>query len=122
MTNDIFGTHLDRLSTALSRTSRRHSALTENLANLNTPGYKRKDVDFTIALDTASEKFPHLRDWKVDRSVRESDNTSMRLDGNNVDMEREVASIADTELRYQMLTDMTANYFSGLKNVIKEGR
>ena len=39
-----------------------------------------------------------------------------------MDMEKEVMALAETELRYQMLTDMTASYFRGLKNVIKEGR
>ena len=31
-------------------------------------------------------------------------------------------SLAETELRYQALTDMTSGYFSGMKNVIREGK
>ena len=120
--DNLFGAHLDRLQTALGRTTQRHGALTNNLANLNTPGFKRKDVDFTVALDEANSKFPNLQQWKQERENCAQDQSSLRLDGNNVDLEREVFSIAETEMRYQMLTDMTASYFSGLKNVIKEGR
>ena len=50
-----------------------------------------------------------------------TDNTSLRIDGNNVDMEYEVMSIANTETRYNTLTELTSRYFSGLKNVIREG-
>jgi flagellar basal body rod protein FlgB len=42
--------------------------------------------------------------------------------GNNVNLESEVMHMAETELRYQTLTDITATYFSGLKNVIREGK
>ena len=41
---------------------------------------------------------------------------------NGVDLEKEVMSLAETELRYQALTDMTSGYFSGMKNVIREGK
>ncbi|HWA82537.1 MAG TPA: hypothetical protein VG820_03825, partial [Fimbriimonadaceae bacterium] len=47
---------------------------------------------------------------------------AIRLDGNGVDLEKEVMSIAETEMRFQALTDMTSNYFSNLKNVIREGK
>ena len=52
----------------------------------------------------------------------QTDQNNVRTDGSSVDLEKEVTKIAETELRYQALTDMTAQYFSGLKNVIKEGR
>jgi len=97
--------------------------LTGNLANANTPGYKRKDMDFNIVLD--AELHPsdvRMQEMRDRQAQMRSDRSSIRLDGSNVDMEREVMSLAETELRYQALTDMTASYFSGLKNVIREGR
>lgn len=118
----LFGPHIHNLEKALDRTSQRHSLLTANLANFNTPGYKRKDLDFAITLDEEVGKSSRLREWREQKEARESDNTSIRLDGNNVDLEREVFALAETQLRFQALTDMTARYFSGLKNVIREGR
>ena len=100
--------------------TRRHQALSNNLANVNTPGYKRQDVDFNLHLDDELSK----AGGHVDRASRQTttDQNSLRLDGNNVDLEREVMSIAETELRYQALTDMAASYFAGMKNIIREGR
>lgn len=114
--DSIFGPQLDNLQKAMGRASRRHSLLTENLANLNTPGYKRKDIDFAIVLD--EEMAGSFRSSDEPRV----DNGSIRVDGSSVDLEREVMSIAETELRYQALADFTSRYFSGLQTVIKGGR
>jgi flagellar basal-body rod protein FlgB len=107
----------------MSRTTERHTKLTGNLANVNTPGYKRKDLDFHILLDKQMGGSAGRREQIRDRlAQRASERVSLRSDGNNVDMEREVFAIAQTELRYQALTDMTARYFTGLKTVIREGK
>lgn len=106
----------------MSRATRRQSMLTENMANINTPGYKRKDIDFNIALDDAMGVGGHSSDYRDQRAQAASDQTSIAEDGNNVDLEREVAGMAETDLRFQALTDMTAAYFSGLKSAIREGR
>ncbi len=113
--DNLFGPQVNNLQNALGRASQRHALLTNNLANVNTPGYQRRDIDFNITLQE-----------EMDRPDQSSGGTSaggaMRLDGNGVDLEKEVMSLTETELRYQALTDMTGNYFSGLKNVIREGR
>lgn len=129
----------------MSRATQRHSLLSANLANVNTPGYKRRDVDFAVDLEEAmaepiappstvgalavripqpemgggASKFGQLNE---ERAIRSGEPGSLRLDGNNVDLEKEVMAVAETELRYQALSDMAAQYFSGLKNVIREGR
>lgn len=118
----LFGPHVDNLQRALGRTAERHSLLTSNLANLNTPGFKRKDLDFGIAIDRESDRLSKLEQWKRERAEQAGIATSIRVDGSNVDLEREVFAIAETELRYQALSDMTSQYFSGLKNVIREGK
>jgi flagellar basal-body rod protein FlgB len=120
--DSLFGPYVNNLQRAMTRTTQRHGLLIDNLANLNTPGYKRKDMDFGIALDeqlAGSSPFGNKR-GKSD-GVQE-DTGSIRLDGNSVDLEREVMAIAETELHYQALTDMTSSYFSTLKNIIREGK
>jgi flagellar basal-body rod protein FlgB len=120
--SNLFGPHINHLSDAMGRTTQRHALLSNNLANVNTPGYKRQDMDFGISLDNAmrtkSERFRN----ESDEPNIQTDQNNVRTDGSSVDLEKEVTKIAETELRYQALTDMTAQYFSGLKNVIKEGR
>ena len=124
--NNLFGEQLNRYGRALDRTSQRQSLLANNLANANVPGYKRKDMDFSIALNGATETAGGAIDAVFGGgkgSTGSSGNQGdVRMDGNSVDIEREVMSITETEYHYQMLTEMTSGFFSGLKNVIREGR
>lgn len=112
MLDQLFGNNPANMERALSRASLRHELLSKNLANVNTPGYKRQDVDFAMVLDQEVDR----------RTAIRTDRGSIRTDGNSVDLEQEVVAMAETELRYQMLTEVTSRYFSGLKNVIREGR
>jgi len=102
----------------MTRASTRQSLLTNNLANVNTPGYKRKDISFNITIAEEQKKLGSLGS----NNGIETDESSIRVDGNNVDMEKEVMGLAETELRYNALTSMTAAYFSNLKNVINGGK
>lgn len=116
----LFGPHVNNLSRSLKQTSLRHTLVSENLANVNTPGYKRRDLDFGIALETADSKLKGNR-LHGDSQIKVSGG-AMRRDGNSVDLESEVAAMAETEFRYRLMTDLTNRYFSGLRNVIREGK
>jgi flagellar basal-body rod protein FlgB len=114
---------------ALDGLAARHAALSDNLANVNTPGYKRKEVPFEAALrravgETLSPQtgvpVRPMRGY-APRPVRDL-TTSARMDGNNVDMEREVVQMAENTLRYQTLIQYVSSFFSGLKSVINNGR
>lgn len=122
--DSMFGPQSRNLERSLDRATQRHTLLIENLANVNVPGYKRKDVEFGIELEKAQGElgspFDNLHNRLGARPFQQQG--SIRVDGNSVDMEQEVANVGETELRYQMLTEMTSRYFGGLKNVIKEGR
>jgi len=124
MFDRLFGPHATNLQRALGRTTERQGVLSENLANVNTPGYKRRDVDFGIALDEANSQHSPRR---FDRALKRTEGIQemqgpVRVDGNSVNLEQEVAAMADNEIRYQMLTDMTRRYFSGMRDVIQGGR
>ena len=119
--DNLFGPHAGNLNRALNKTSERQSLLMKNLANVNTPGYKREDMDFSIMLDEKMDEFDTMVAERSLKSKRSSE-SSLRPDKNNVDIEMEVMSIAETEARFNALTELTGRYFSGLKNVIREGR
>lgn len=116
--NKLFGPSTRNMQRAMDRVSQRQAVLAGNLANINTPGYKRRDVDFAIELEKAGSPF---RPGSGPGAVR-TDPGAIRVDGNGVDLEAEVFAIAETELRYQALTQMARGYFRGLRNVIREGR
>lgn len=118
--DSFFGPHSQNLAKALDRTTVRHGLLTNNLANINTPGYKRRDVEFGIALE--QEMNSGLRGAPSPDGEVKVTQGSMRLDGNSAVLEQEMMGIAETELRYQALTEMTSRYFRGLRDAIKEGR
>lgn len=121
--DNLFGPHTRNLERALNRTSQRHGVVTNNLANVNVPGYKRRDVDFAISLEQAeNQSDSRIQALQARLSGPNAGAGSVRIDGNSVDLESEVMAIAESELRYQTLTEMTNRYFTGLKSVIREGK
>ena len=120
--DSMFSPTINNLQTALGRSSKRQAMLMNNLANVNVPGYKRQDIDFHVLLQDGLNN-PQQKQEFLDREAQKrSESSENRLDGNNVDLEKEVMSITETEMHYQAVADLTAGYFSGLKNAIKEGR
>ncbi len=107
----------------------RNEVIGNNLANVDTPGYKRQDVSFEDELRKAlgSNRFVSMDD-KV-ANVKTSDlkprlytdyaNFSYRLDGNNVDVDNEGVMLAENQLKYQGLIASINNEFSNLQAVMK---
>ena len=107
----------------------RTQTLTNNLANVDTPFYKRKDVDFQSVLrqELGNMKYTTL-DSKIDNAdlshlevstYIDAANYSYRIDRNNVDVDTENVELASESLRYSALTDSMTQEFSRLKSVIK---
>ena len=107
----------------------RENVITNNIANIDTPGYKRQDVDFESVLQKALGKTKYS---SLDKKVRELNqdlgkltttsytdaaNYSYRLDRNNVDENTENAELASESLRYQLLTTAITNNFSRIELV-----
>lgn len=92
------------LEQALSGAALRQRAIANNIANANTAGYKRTDVDFHSALAEALAA-PDAKSKLESLSFQThtDDSTSTRADGNNVDIEQEMANLSETSLEYQSL-------------------
>ena len=109
----------------------RENVITNNIANIDTPGYKRQDVDFESVLQKALGKTKYssldkkVRDLNQDlgklttTSYTDAANYSYRLDRNNVDENTENAELASESLRYQLLTTAITNNFSRMQTVLK---
>lgn len=101
----------------------RNQAIAQNIANVDTPGYKRKTVSFEEQLKQAMESnnFKNSDVDKIDIKVTEDNKSlSMRLDGNNVDIDNEMAEMAKNTIRYNLLVQQAG--YSSLKQVITEGK
>ncbi len=113
---------------ALDGLSLRHAAISENIANVDTPGYKRKEVPFEQALARSLRNSSAGCSGNpcrpnapfVPQVVRDS-GSEMRTDGNNVDVEREMVQLTDNTLRYETLAQAVGGFFTGLKSVINSG-
>ena len=133
----IFDQHLQLLSRSLDFRSRRNNVLASNIANLETPGYKAKDLVFENALGAAmkaNEPGPlevtnarHLdgRNILPLNEVRpdliRTGNPVGNLDENSVDLEREMVKLGENQVVYQALTQMVSHKFSQLRMSIREG-
>ena len=119
MLDRLFPSHLADLQKGLDLSAKRQGLLMDNLANANVPGYKRRDMDFNVTLQGEMDKGFGFDG--PDGMADENEN-SVRVDGSSVDPEQEAMGIAQTELRFSTISDLTAGYFSGLKSAIREGR
>ncbi len=129
--------HLKLREKTLDATWARNEVIAQNIANVDTPGYKKSSVSFEEHLDSAMDSSSfrgnttdsrHIpigknRVDKVNiRVAKEYKNLSTRLDGNNVDIEAEMASLAKNDIRYNTLVQSVSNSYRTIKSVINEGR
>jgi flagellar basal-body rod protein FlgB len=126
-TSGIFD-YINVLGTSLDAASKRSSLITNNLANVNTPEYKRKDISFETELKNA---FANATESTVDARVKNLDLSSMgqnvytdyselsyRYDGNNVDIDTENGILAKTQIKYNGLMELLNKDFEALKSVM----
>jgi flagellar basal-body rod protein FlgB len=102
---ELFDTVHVALERAIQGSALRHEVLAENLANINTAGYRRRDVDFHAALQDA---MPAGKDavgtTPIAATVAAAE--PMRADGNSVDVDVENANLAQNALEYEALTQV----------------
>lgn len=120
--------YVNVLDKAADASWKRETVLANNIANVNTPGYKRKDLDFEGVLKQELGRCKHTSlDTKIDNlhmdhlnpSVyTDMSNYSYRLDGNNVDIDVEEVEYASEQIRYQGITAGINNEFNRMKTVI----
>ena len=130
MAADMFG-YVNVLKKSADASWLRETVLANNIANVDTPGYKRQDVEFKAYLKSAIESVGNpgsTLTQKVNnmnlstlttRTYTENTNLSYRLDGNNVDISTENAELAAEQINYNALIDSMNNEFTRLKSVIK---
>lgn len=134
--NLLFSNTSQLMERALDATSLRNKVIANNIANVNTPGFKRSDVVFEDELKNALTKTGRLRGFRtnerhipigepgkdevVPRVVTEN-TTTMRNDGNNVDIDREMALQSKNTIMYTVLAQMVSGEYQKVKSAI-EGR
>lgn len=122
---ELFDVTFQTLDLALGAAGKRQEVLANNLANVNTPGYKRLDVEFdgmlAKAIDSARAGDRVGLD-KLQPGVSTDDSVAVRADGNSVDVDQEMAFLAENNIRYNALVQLTQKKLETLKYVISDGR
>ena len=136
MINNLYG-NMDLLTAAMDGSALRHETINNNLANVNTPGFKKTTTSFEEELNNIiTNKNTKLNLKKTDEKHMGKDKqtlknfeptmnihkeTSTRRDKNNVNPDIEMINLAKTTIMYNALTDQVNRRFSKIQSVITEG-
>jgi flagellar basal-body rod protein FlgB len=122
----IDSAQINALTSFLDATVQRQQTIATNIANVDTPGYHTKDVDFRHLLQSASEGSagltPAMMPGMAQPAVREVQGLMERPDGNNVSLEREGLALADTQLQFQAGVQLLRQQFRAMQTAINEGK
>lgn len=133
---------MDLVQRSLDASALSHKVIANNIANVDTPGFKRAEVVFSDKLKRALEarqnagdslelartdaRHLSLEDAEDVDSVRPEVVTditsSLRNDGNNVDIDHEVSLLSQNTVWYQTLAQITKSQFTDLMSAVHEGR
>jgi flagellar basal-body rod protein FlgB len=115
--NDISTPNMNLLEKVLDVTAQRQQLVVANMANVDTPGYQTKDIDFHSELQRAAADGP-ANFLPVVRSVH---GLLARPDGNNVSMDREGLLLAETQMQFGLGVQLLRHEFQNLLSAINEG-
>lgn len=126
---------MDYMQRGLSAANLRQEVISDNIANVNTPKFKRSDVIFEsllakeLGLDDDKKKLKMVRtrdrhlpaappDSRAVARMQLDDSTTMRVDDNNVDIDAEMASLAKNQIYYSAMAKKIGGYIQSVKTVI----
>ena len=122
--------YINVLNKAAGASWTRNEIIANNIANVDTPDYKRKDLNFeSLLAEALSDTTTKNMDKKVaslnlsslkPNIFTEYSTLSYRYDGNNVDIDTENAYLADNQIKYYTLLDSMTHEFNRLKTVLNK--
>ena len=129
---NLFGGTISNLENGLSYSTLKNKAIAQNIANVDTPNYKAKDVSFKTILESEGNK--SIAAFKSDARHYEFtmnqtstgaysyDNYKARANGNGVNMDAEQAKLAENSIYYNALIERVSGKLNSLNTVIKGGK
>ncbi|WP_163536790.1 flagellar basal body rod protein FlgB [Gracilibacillus sp. YIM 98692] len=128
----FFGKTFQTLDKSLDYASIKNQTIANNLANVDTPNYKSKNVQFKdVFHSTLQQSFEAKRTnsrhltfsdhSNPDFKITTQSSTNYRHDGNNVDVDKEMSELAKNQIYYQALVDRMNGKFNSMQSVIRGG-
>ena len=117
--------YVNVMQKTMDATAMRSEVILNNMANVNTPGYKRKDIRFETELkhafarasqDTVDARVKNLDlEALTPKTYTDYEELSYRYDGNNVDINNENAILAEVQTKYNALVDLINSDFASMR-------
>ncbi len=106
---------VDLLSGLLRQAELRHQVVSQNIANVNTPGYQALDITFEQSLAQLASRDSNT---SVEGRIGEATGLKMRQDGNNVDIDRELGNLTKNALHFDTYTQLLATKMGMMRSAI----
>lgn len=129
---NLFGGTISNLEKGLSYATTKQKVIAQNIANVDTPGYKAKDVNFKAIFEDAQKAA--IQSYKTDvrhydfavvsqgSGAYSKDQLRARVNGNGVNMDAEQAKLAENTIYYNALIERVSGKLNTLNTVIKGGK
>lgn len=92
----------------------------DNIANYETPGYKAKQVSFEQVMRSVSAGDPSTPAMAFRTTITTDKNTTSRVDGNNVVMEKEQLELWKEQVQYAALSQKVSGSYANIRNVVSQ--
>jgi flagellar basal-body rod protein FlgB len=133
MSSNLFDKTTDALATSLAMRQVRHNVTTANIANAETPNYHAKKVEFEDALSraldmdgagalstTSGDHFAVGGKPTVEPGIYDNPEAAINNDGNTVDLEKEMSSLAENSILYKTALQLINKKMAAMKYAISE--
>lgn len=102
------------LSTALDGLTARERVIADNIANVDTPGFRATSLDFEDSLRDAVARGGSLSL----ETTTYADNTPVGANGNNVDLRKQMLAASQTQFQYQLMTRAVTDQYALIKTAV----
>jgi flagellar basal-body rod protein FlgB len=99
----------------------RQQMVASNMANIDTPGYHTKDLNFQVAMRRVMEEGGSGSSAAIEPASLETQGLPERPDGNNVSVDRESLLLAQTQLQFQLGVQLVKSQMHMVLSAIKDG-
>jgi flagellar basal-body rod protein FlgB len=124
----LFGETIEMLSAILDFRSERHKVIASNIANIDTPNYRPKDIIVFkeelkaligngTGITMARSREKHLSELSISRDKADFEVVDI---GESVDLDSEMAKLAENNLMHNLAVELLARKFRGLNTVLRE--
>lgn len=113
---------LDRLSQRLRYHGERQAVLASNLANIDTPGFRARDVDFTERFDRMVDETGTRNEMSFETEAVTRDDEAPDADGNTVSLETQIARMDENTLQFRSLAELLSRRIGLLRYAANDGR